>query len=62
MEKRTHWTVKEFAQVSRITAATLRYYDKIGLLSPLSRGENNDYRYYHGRRSPVLISFVPARN
>ena len=35
----------DFAKFSRTTRDTLHHYDKIGLLSPLSRGENN-YRYY----------------
>lgn len=40
------FSVNDFARFSRTTSHTLRYYDKIGLLSPVSRGENN-YRYYH---------------
>lgn len=38
------FTVKEIAEKLNISIDTLRYYDKIGLLSP-NRGENK-YRYY----------------
>lgn len=39
------FSVNEFAKLSRTTRDTLHHYDKIGLLAPVSRGENN-YRYY----------------
>ncbi|MCL2071386.1 MAG: MerR family transcriptional regulator [Oscillospiraceae bacterium] len=38
-------SISDFAKFSRTTTDTLRHYDKIGLLSPVLRGENN-YRYY----------------
>ncbi len=37
--------ISTFARYSRINRDTLLFYDKIGLLSPIKRGENN-YRYY----------------
>ncbi len=37
--------ISKFARYSRISRDTLHFYDKIGLLSPIARGENN-YRYY----------------
>ena len=39
------FSVGDFAKFSRITRDTLHYYDKIGLLSPRTRGRNN-FRYY----------------
>ena len=39
------FTVKEFAAFSRTTRDALVHYDKLGLLTPVSRGAN-DYRYY----------------
>jgi DNA-binding transcriptional MerR regulator len=39
------FTISEAAQQARSTASTIRYYEKIGLLSPPKRG-NNGYRYY----------------
>ena len=41
------FSASAFATFSRTTRGTLHYYDRIGLLSPASRGENN-YRYYSG--------------
>lgn len=46
-------SVSDFAKFSRTTRDTLHHYDKIGLLSPLSRGRNN-YRYYSGRQLAVV--------
>jgi DNA-binding transcriptional MerR regulator/effector-binding domain-containing protein len=37
--------MSNFAKLARITRRALHHYDSIGLLTPLSRGENN-YRYY----------------
>jgi len=38
-------SISDFAEFSRTTRDTLLHYDRIGLLSPVLRGENN-YRYY----------------
>lgn len=45
MSNGAFFTISDFAKFSRTTRDTLLHYDKIGLLSPVSRGENN-YRYY----------------
>jgi DNA-binding transcriptional MerR regulator len=45
MERKEVFSVAEFAEFSRTTRDTLLHYDKIGLLKPESRG-NNNYRYY----------------
>ncbi len=42
-------SVGNFAKITRTTAKTLRHYDKIGLLTPVVRGENS-YRYYSIRQ------------
>jgi len=39
------FSLGDFTKFSRTTRDTLHHYDKIGLLSPMSRGENK-YRYY----------------
>jgi len=50
---RGFFSVKDFAKFSRTSKDTLLYYDRIGLLSPMLRGENN-YRYYsHGQLAIV---------
>jgi len=38
------WTIKQVVQRTGISADTLRYYDKAGILSPKRR--ENGYRYY----------------
>ena len=38
-------SITEFAKLSRTNRSTLLYYDRIGLLSPVSR-KDNTYRYY----------------
>ncbi|MDR2696623.1 MAG: MerR family DNA-binding transcriptional regulator [Deltaproteobacteria bacterium] len=48
MHEVTRLSIKAFSAFTGINESTLRYYDKIGLLSPESRGDNS-YRYY----SPV---------
>jgi len=45
MDTKNIFTIGEFAEFARTTRDTLVHYDKIGLLSPTIRGENN-YRYY----------------
>jgi DNA-binding transcriptional MerR regulator len=47
------FTVSEFAKFSRTTRDILHHYDKIGLLSPVSRGENK-YRYYFSGQLVVV--------
>ena len=39
------FSIGMFAKYARVTRETLHFYEKIGLLSPLTRDENN-YRYY----------------
>ena len=48
-----YFSISEFAKFSRITRDTLLHYDKIGLLSPVLRGENS-YRYYSSRQLAVV--------
>ena len=47
------FTINEFAKYSRTTRETLRHYDRIGLLTPISRGANN-YRLYSNRQLSVV--------
>jgi len=46
-------SIGEMAQLNHISEQTLRLYDKIGLLKPCFRGENN-YRYYDICQCAVL--------
>lgn len=56
MNQKTQMTIKEFARLTGIKPENLRFYDRIGLLSPETRGENN-YRYYsrHQLNTAYLI-------
>jgi len=47
------FSISDFAKFSRVTRDTLLHYDRIGLLSPSSRGENN-YRYYSGYQLAII--------
>jgi len=47
------FSISDFAKFSRLTRDTLLHYDRIGLLTPASRGENN-YRFYTGDQLPVV--------
>ena len=47
------FSIGEFARLSLLTRDTLLHYDKIALLSPEKRGENN-YRYYSSNQLSVV--------
>ena len=53
MENKEIFTVSEFAEFTRSTRDTLLHYERIGLLLPELRGENN-YRYYSNGQLPIL--------
>lgn len=39
-------SIKKFSEISGIEVSTLRYWDNIGLFSPIRRNKKNDYRQY----------------
>lgn len=39
------YTASELAKIAKVSVRTLHWYDKVGLLKPILRGDNN-YRYY----------------
>ena len=39
------YTIKEIADLAGVTTRALRFYDEVGLLSPVQTGENG-YRLY----------------
>jgi DNA-binding transcriptional MerR regulator len=47
-------SIRDFAKFSRVTKAALLHYDKVGLLRPVSRGQDNKYRYYSTRQLSTL--------
>jgi len=56
MDSSTMLSIKEFSDFTGLSESTLRYYDKIGLLSPVCRGENR-YRYYTPFQT-IMINFI----
>ena len=50
------YTVGEMAKRLEVPASTLRYYDKIGLLVPSHRKDDNHYRYYS--QEQLLTLFI----
>ena len=53
MADKKYFSINEFAQFARVTRQTLLFYDKIGLLYPASRGENN-YRLYSSGQLAIV--------
>lgn len=49
-------SIKTFSEFTGVSQSTLRYYDKIRLLSPVERGDNN-YRYYTPLQS-VMLNYI----
>ncbi len=49
MSQKKHLSILEFSRLTGIKRDNLRFYDRIGLLSPETRGENG-YRYYARRQ------------
>jgi len=45
-------SIHEFSRLSGVGTSTLRYWDEIGLFSPIIRNPENNYRYY----SPVQLT------
>lgn len=52
-------TIKAFAELCGCTAQTLRYYDRIGLLTPAQVDKWTGYRYYERRQA---LDFVKIRS
>lgn len=50
------YTVHQLAKIAGVTPRTLRYYDRVGLLSPAGHGKNG-YRYY-GEKEMVRLQQI----
>ena len=53
MSEKKYFSITEFAKFARVTRQTLLFYDRIGLLSPVMRGENS-YRLYSSGQLGVV--------
>ena len=47
-------SIGEMAEANRVSIATLRLYDRMGLLQPSYRDEETNYRYYDIRQTSRL--------
>lgn len=61
MKDKIYLSTGELAKMLGITKQTVIYYDKIGLISPVERGEK-DYRYYTLEQADELDSILTFRN
>ena len=49
-----YYTIQEFARITGAEVSKLRFYDKIGVFSPVMRDPENNYRYYSLAQIPTL--------
>lgn len=52
-------TIKNFAKLCQCETSALRYYDKIGLLRPVSVDEKTGYRYY---AESQMLDYIKIKN
>ena len=55
-------SIGEMAEANRVSIATLRLYDRMGLLQPCCRDEESNYRYYDIRQTSRLDIIRYMRN
>ncbi len=55
------WTIGEVAKLFDVSTDTLRYYEKIGIISP-HKSDENGYRYYSYDEIVVLMDILFFRN
>ena len=53
--------ISEFSKIAQVPASLLRYYDKIGLFSPVTIDEINSYRYYDASQLPELSRILALK-
>ena len=50
-------SIQEFSRISGVESSTLRYWDEIGIFTPLKRHPENNYRYYSAAQL-LALNFV----
>ena len=55
---KTYYTIQEFSRITGEDVSKLRFYDKIGVFSPVKRDPENNYRYYSLTQIPALNFIV----
>src|SRR5262249_54810418 len=58
----THYQIGEFAELSGVSAKTLRFYDEIGVLRPASVDARTGYRRYLPEQLEDLASILALKN
>ncbi|MEM6427599.1 MAG: MerR family transcriptional regulator [Deinococcota bacterium] len=53
--------ISEFSKIAQVPASLLRYYDKIGLFSPVHTDDINQYRYYDAKQLPELSRILALK-
>ena len=53
--------ISEFSKIAQVPASLLRYYDKIGLFSPVHTDDINSYRYYDAAQLPELSRILALK-
>ena len=53
--------ISEFSKIAQVPASLLRYYDKIGLFSPVHTDDINSYRYYDASQLPELSRILALK-
>jgi DNA-binding transcriptional MerR regulator len=54
--------ISDFSKLAQVPAATLRYYDQLGLLKPAQVDKFTDYRYYDVAQLPRLNRILALRD
>jgi DNA-binding transcriptional MerR regulator len=62
LKEQTMLKIGEFAQVNRVSIATLRHYEKSGLLKPLALDPETGYRYYSLDQLPRLNRILALKD
>ena len=55
-------TIGQMAELNRVSAQTLRYYDKFGILKPNLYNEETGYRYYNISQCAVLDTITHMKS
>ncbi len=54
--------IGDFSKLSRVSIKTLRYYDEMGLLKPVSVDPFTGYRFYEHSQLPILYRILALRD
>ena len=58
-EEKNQYSIGKVSTLCNVPVRTLRYYDKIGLLVPSHRKDDNHYRYY-SQEQLLTLFIIPA--